>query len=261
MKKNVMMRLASFLLVAVLISTSAISGTYAKYVTKAEGSESARVAKWGVEVGVTGFNNEAAGLFMKTYTKDTEFKFENTVQATDKVVAPGTKNANGIKFQLTGTPEVGVKVEVAVTAKDTTKDPIDVVLPAGTGYKDWTESVNGQYTLKFDSAEYHPVKFTLVDDGNTGNPIVNAGTLADVEKALEKLSGEYAPGKDLSKILQDNYTGKYTLTWAWDFDDNGTGTYDKQDTLLGQIAANKDSVSGASTELDFAVSITVTQVD
>ena len=31
MKRNVMMRLASFLLVAVLISTSAISGTYAKY--------------------------------------------------------------------------------------------------------------------------------------------------------------------------------------------------------------------------------------
>lgn len=258
-----MMRLASFLLVAVLISTSAISGTYAKYVTTAEGKESARVAKWGVEVAVEGFNDAADGLFMKAYTKDdSEFDFQNTVQATDKVVAPGTKNTNGIKFQLTGTPEVGVKVEVAVTAKDTTKDPIDVVLPAGTNFKDWTESVNGEYSKTFNNDEdYHPVKFTLVDDGNTGNPIVKAGTLADVEQALEELSGEYAPGKDLSKILANNYTGKYTLTWAWDFDDNGKGTYDKQDTLLGQIAAGKDSITGASTALDFAVSITVTQVD
>ena len=62
MKKNVMMRLASFLLVAVLISTSAISGTYAKYVTTAEGKETARVAKWGVQVGVAGFSDAAADV-------------------------------------------------------------------------------------------------------------------------------------------------------------------------------------------------------
>ena len=54
MKKNVMMRLACFLLVAVLISTSAISGTYAKYVTSGQSTDSARVAKWGVTVTANG---------------------------------------------------------------------------------------------------------------------------------------------------------------------------------------------------------------
>ena len=74
MKKNVMMRLASFLLVAVLISTSAISGTYAKYVTADEGTDTARVAKWGVEI-----EAESFGMFDTNYaTDDDNATFEGT---------------------------------------------------------------------------------------------------------------------------------------------------------------------------------------
>ena len=47
MKKNNVMRIASALLVAVLLTTCAISGTFAKYTTTASGNTSARVAKWG----------------------------------------------------------------------------------------------------------------------------------------------------------------------------------------------------------------------
>ena len=54
MRKNKMMRLASSLLVAVLITTSAISGTFAKYTTQDSASDSARVAKWGVTVMASG---------------------------------------------------------------------------------------------------------------------------------------------------------------------------------------------------------------
>ena len=46
MKKNKMMRIASALLVAVILTTCAISGTFAKYVTSTPGSDSARVAKF-----------------------------------------------------------------------------------------------------------------------------------------------------------------------------------------------------------------------
>ena len=257
MKKNVMMRLASFLLVAVLISTSAISGTYAKYVTTAEGKEEARVAKWGVQVGVEGFSDEGDdGLFLNAYEADDgETKITTTVQAEDKVVAPGTKNEEGITFTLTGTPEVAVKVDVVV--KSSTGDKaVDVVLPAGK-YTDWTESIDGEYSEEFDAAEYHPVKFTLYDKGNMGKPIVNKGTLAEVEAKLEGLSGEYDPGTDLSTVLADNYRGEYVLTWAWDFE---TG-HDKEDTLLGNIADGLDTVADASVELDFEVSITATQIN
>ena len=50
MKKNKIMRIASVLLVAVLMSTCAISGTFAKYVTEGSSDDTARVAKWGVTI-------------------------------------------------------------------------------------------------------------------------------------------------------------------------------------------------------------------
>ena len=54
MKKNVMMRIASILLVCVLVTTCGISGTFAKYTTNATSSDTARVARWGVEVSASG---------------------------------------------------------------------------------------------------------------------------------------------------------------------------------------------------------------
>lgn len=108
MKKNVMMRLASFLLVAVLISTSAISGTYAKYTTQDSGSDTARVAKWGVELQVVG--NLYGDTYVNNIVKDANDEGNNIrVQSVDKstdVVAPGTQNTEGFTFSLKGQPEV-----------------------------------------------------------------------------------------------------------------------------------------------------------
>jgi len=244
MKKNVMMRVASALLVAVLLSTCAISGTFAKYVTTASGSDSARVAKWGVEI-----SGIAPTLFAQTYAKDSTTDIANTVSATEKVVAPGTKNEEGVTFSLTGTPEVAVKIDFVVKGSST-DDITDVVLPANTGYTDWTQA---PYTGTFDlPTNYNPVVFTLKD----GATELATGTLADIETFLEGKSDEYAPGTDLATILGGT-TGTYTLTWAWAFDVN-----DEADTLLGNLAAGtQGAISGASTTIDFAIVITATQID
>ena len=250
MKKNVMMRLACFLLVAVLISTSAISGTYAKYVTKAEGTESARVAEWGVEVGVKGLNNAADGLFVKTYAADDPATgIATTVEAEDKVVAPGTKNTNAVSFTLKGTPEVAVQIDIVVDKAT------DVFLPAGT-YTDWTESVDGAYSKTYTANDYYPVVFKLVDNASPSIALFE-GTLADLKTYLEGATGEYEPNEDLSKLFATNGSGEYTLTWEWVFE---TG-HDKEDTTLGNIAAGIETIAGASVELDFAISITATQID
>lgn len=120
MKKNLMMRIASFLLVAVLISTSAISGTYAKYVTSDNASDEARVAKWGISLQIIG------DLYADTY-KNTPTDWTSdtlTVQAFDtsaadaNVVAPGTKNEKGLSFGLTGKPEVDYKVTGEVVSQN-----------------------------------------------------------------------------------------------------------------------------------------------
>lgn len=248
MRKNRMMRAASALSIAVLLSTCTISGTFAKYVTTGSGSDKATVAQWGVQI--SGMDSE---LFKNSYAKsDTSTIIANTVSASDKLVAPGTANAEGVKFSLTGTPEVAVRVAFAITKSDNvTQDPIDVVLPAGE-YTDWTTA---PYNTKFTAEEYHPIKFTLKD----GSTSIKEGTLAEIKEYLEgsTVSKDYGPGTDLSTILGGT-TGEYTLTWDWTFEQGKN----QEDTLLGNIVAGKETgVANASTDIDFAISITATQID
>lgn len=255
MKKNVMMRLASFLLVAVLISTSAISGTYAKYVTQGSGSDTARVAEWGVQI--TGMEST---LFKDTYAADnTTGGIVNGVQAETKVVAPGTKNDEGVTFSLTGTPEVAVKVDFIVTSStDSNADPVDVYLPAGT-YTDWTQA---PYDDTFTVAEpgYYPVVYTLVDADT--NAVLATGNLAAIETFLEGKSSRFEPNENLNQVLGGT-SGNYKLTWAWAFgDETGISGDDYADTLLGNlITGTQDPIENASTSIDFAISIVATQID
>ena len=129
MKKNTMMRVASIMLVLVLMTSSVISGTFAKYTTQDRADDSARVAKWGVELQVVG------NLYGETYSatagdsiiaNDTTTGF--TVQSKDAandVVAPGTKNDNGFTFSLNGKPEVSGQVSATITHQN-------IFLKAGT---------------------------------------------------------------------------------------------------------------------------------
>ncbi len=267
-----MMRAASALMVAVLLTTSTISGTFAKYVTEASGKDEARVAQWGVEV-----SSIASELFAKSYARDSATEIANTVEATEKLVAPGTTHKDGgVKFVLRGTPEVAAKVEIKITNSAKTGEPIEVKLPAGT-YKDYTKAigVNADGTAIYDEtlilgSDYYPVKFYLEDNGAT----VVEGTLAEIKTyILDKLEidavpgdgkpGEYAPGTNLAEILGGT-TGVYTLTWEWIFESGN----DEADTFLGNAISG--AISGAFTDakfadavtdIDFAIEIVVTQID
>lgn len=64
MKKNNTMRVAAGLAIAALLSTCLVSGTYAKYVTDGTATDSARVAKFGVEV------HPSADAFATSYATD-----------------------------------------------------------------------------------------------------------------------------------------------------------------------------------------------
>lgn len=258
MKKNVMMRMACFLLVAVLISTSAISGTYAKYVTSDTGHDEARVAKFGVEVLIdadSNFSNE-----YKTHTSVNGDATALSVKSSDdaKVVAPGTSSADvangGFTFTITGTPEVATRIDIEMTVNH------DIYLGANT-YEDPTTAKTDSFLL---ADTYYPVVFTLTSD-KAG--VVATGNLATIAAAFNAKSAEYAPLTNLNEI--------YTLTWAWDFDGaqelNGknfdAATVDAADTLLGNLAADDGYgiADKASYEydlnIDFDVKITVTQVD
>lgn len=227
MKKNTMMRIASLLLVCVLLTTSVIGGTFAKYVTTNEAYDTARVAKWGVTIEATGDT-----AFAEKY--DDEAKADGTkvvssVLSTDtdegqSVLAPGTNGSLG-SITITGTPEV--MVNVTATAE------LDL-----TGWS-------------VDDAEYCPLVFTV---GGTEYKIdATNDTIAKLETAVESAitnaltRTNVAANTDLAK---DN-AGSISCTWSWPFDGDNV-----KDTALGDTAA-----TGTAPAISFRISATVTQVD
>ncbi len=231
MKKNTMMRLASGLLVAVLLTTCAISGTFAKYTTGADAADTARVAKWGVTATVTG------GAFAKTYDaddQDTELDVTVSSSTEDKLVAPGTEGTfTGVA--LTGTPEVAVEIQKTATIT----------------VNGWMidDDKNAQTAEVF----YCPLVFVI--NGNTINGATynSADALQTALKtAIEAANGEYAPNTNLANIPGMN--GNYT--WSWDFDNNGAGTNDAKDTILGDMVAD-----GGTATITIDVEVEVTQID
>ena len=261
MKKNKMLRIASVLLVAVMMSTCAISGTFAKYVTSDSARDSARVAKFGVTVVASGslFEDQYTGTGSAITVKTSN----ELLDGTTKRVAPGTSNTTGMSFDVSGTPEVAVKLDVVVT--DGYKE---VFLAKKNGYPDMTTG-NATDTFNNEVVDgYYPVKFTLTQTkDSTTTTLVDGGRLTAVETALEGLTTTYEPGKDLAKQV-----GTLTLTWEWAFGNAGYDAgFDKHDTLLGDLAAgialspdpSPALVNGVDYNLttNFEITITVTQID
>ncbi len=218
MKRMKSMRVAAVLFALVLITSAFAGNTFAKYVTKGEGTATARVAKFGVVV--TADEND---FFKKSYATDNktlysgDFSVKNT---SDNLVAPGT-SGNAIKFSISGTPEVAVDVAVSFT------DAEDVFLLKGKYTNDTTADPTDSYSL---DADYYPVLFTLTKDGTKK---VEDGTLQDVidyfQDDTNGLNGQYDPGANLGTTF-----GEFEISWKWTFD----GVDDIADTILGNLAAS-----------------------
>ncbi len=223
MKKNKTMRLASVLLVMVLLSTCVIGGTFAKYTRQINNQDSARVARWGF-----GGENEhiaITNLFMNAYG--------DTVKGTGdaNVIAPGTGNTATFQFIFTdelGTaeaPEVAYTISVDA-GEDTCPDAI-----AGNGSIKWAV-VQGEVT-----------DFTTIDTKEWGSW---EDMIAEIESLDGSATGEqeYAPGSELPPVSAN----PYTVAWKWDFDGNDAG-----DTVMG----NEKNLA----EVVLKITITATQKD
>ena len=224
MRKNKTMRIASLLLVAVLMTTCIISGTYAKYVTSGEVSDTARVAKFGVTVTAT------SDLFKAEYaTDDTSYTGSLSVKASndDDVVAPGTKG-NISAAGLSGKPEVAVRVSYENVAFD-----------LGDGWE-----VDDNYycplVIKVNDTKFDGLAYTSVEDFE-----------AAVVAAIEGVTADFDPNTDLSTATD----GSVAISWEWPFEGTGT-TCDEYDTALGNAAAD-----GSAATVKLAYDVTVTQID
>ena len=225
MRKNKTMRIASLLLVAVLMTTCIISGTYAKYVTSGEVSDTARVAKFGVEVTAT------SDLFLDMYeTDDSDYEGTYSVVASndDNVVAPGTEG-DIAAAGLTGTPEVAVRVS----------------------YENVDFEIGDNWVVGEDDDFYCPLVITVNSTEIKGLSYTAAADFeAAVEAAIEGESADFDPNTDLSTQTD----GSVAVSWAWPFSTSATN--DVADTELGDAAAD-----GNAATVKLAYDVTVTQID
>ncbi|MBO5295113.1 MAG: hypothetical protein J6B71_07735 [Clostridia bacterium] len=135
MKNNKMMRIAAVILMMTLLTTCAISGTFAKYVSTANGSDTARVAKWSFKVGTTDIapsatNEFTFNLFTTVYDTNNTSPNENTKNDTDVsdgtentvIIAPGTWGYFDI--ELTNASEVTASYAISFAETTTSTVPL-----------------------------------------------------------------------------------------------------------------------------------------
>ncbi len=244
MKKNTMMRIASLVLVLTLLSTCAISGTFAKYTTSSTDNDTAQVAKWGVTVSALAGSADS-NAFASTYASDTDaYTTGNTVTAktgtTYDLVAPGTGGTLGT-VTVSGTPEVAVKMTYT----------IDFEIG-----NNWVVS----------NAFYCPIVVTIGDTAVSGLTYTDSKKSAAENATAFEEAVEDAIAAALVSGLTDTTDGVYiqdyapnanlgtsvTPTWAWAYTASGTQT-DANDTALGNL--------GTMPTISCTLSVDATQID
>ncbi len=235
MMKNRAMRMAMGTGAAVLLTMGVISGSFAKYITSGNGTDSARAAKFGVEVKANGT------MFASEYATDDEGvgtivkSVVSSGGTDDHVVAPGTKGEL-VNATITGKPEVAVKVSYEPTLN----------------LKGWA------YVDESGSSEYFPIIFKVGDKkygitgmkDSTGAKIANGsanieGLKTAVENAIRAYSKNYVANTDLAPDYVD-------VSWEWAY----SGNSDEKDTYLGDQAAENKAAT-----VELSLKTTVTQID
>lgn len=258
MGKNRTVRAGIALMALALITSSFAGTTLAKYTTSNSGSDTARVAKFGVKVEAYGDKTFATAYkgSSEGYTTSDVVSASTIAGTQDKVVAPGTWGQLS-QIKITGTPEVAVKISYELTKFELGDNWVD---------KD------GNY--------YCPlvihVRNTIEQDENKKTTLdgLSYSSADDFENAVkaevEKYTQVCVPGTDLTTQNSVNMV----IDWAWPFDQTGRQygftenpaetvpdvTQETQsnvkDTYLGDQAA-EDNPATITLEL----TTTVTQID
>ena len=235
-KKNWTLRAAVLMLALVLITSCFVGGTFAKYVTSGSGTDSARVAKFGVTVTANG------DVFAKEYDTNDQTvvgTIAKSVISTDRVVAPGTEsNGDFVAATVTGTPEVAVRVSYKLDA-------------ASLQLENWKDA---------DDEFYCPLVFRVKN--NNGNTVISGMEFQTAEamkaalvNAVAAYTKDYAPGTDLSGKAAETLT----ISWEWPFEtgaDADKPANNVKDTFLGDEAA-----AGRAATVSLTLATTVTQID
>lgn len=230
MKKNAMLKIAAILMVAVLLTTCAISSTFAKYVTTgtASDAETARVAKWGVTI-----TSSADGIFAKAFENGSADEEDGndvaSTAATDNLLAPGTAKSGTISATLEGTPEVAFKFETVATVS----------------FTGWT--VDGSFycplVVEVGDVEYKSGDAYNDAEGNEKH-IDSAANFAEcIKLAIEAAGTQEFPAATTIDSVETAI--EIPIAWSWAFSTDAEG--DGKDTKLAAVDAT-NTISIAVTQ-------------
>lgn len=295
MKKIKFVKIACAMLIMCLITTCAIGTTLAKYTTGSKASDTARVAKWGVEVSTSGtmFGTAYQDTIVEDGKNGATVQSNHNASFAQKVVAPGTKNDTGIQIKILGTPEVAFNLSAKIeqAAKDIflAEGTYGVMYAApgvnaatdfaaekiyyldGTTYKPadltyYLANTSATYYRLSDEATvaaggYYPIEWTASVSVNdvfyAQNPAYP--TLAAALNGLVDGINNYDGTAGETGVFAPNTAINliYRLTWAWRFENN-----DAADTILGNLmAASQHTFSGAVVKLDGSNYVAVESTD
>ena len=200
-KKNYTMRIAAGVMTAALLSTCAISSTFAKYTSKSPGTPTARVAKWDIWVGGETTMNKTFTFDLYSTLYDTTANNAETEVKTDddvKRIAPGTQGSFAVK--ITNQSEVKAK---------------------------YTVSFAIGYTV--DTANTETVKIVTI-------PLQFSKDRSDWKTSIAALNIADTDAVELGMTDSDK-SATYTVYWKWDYEDATDSSRDENDTILGTAGA------------------------
>lgn len=193
MKKNKFLRLASILMIACLMTTCVISGTFAKYVTSDSASDKARVAYWGFQ----GETFEIDDLFKATYD-------DGKVKAAADAIAPGTAGFDTIQFKYKASSTGITAPEVAYSFK-----------------------VDASQSTIADAIKENPsIQWAFVQ-GN-GAPAQDSSEWGSWDDMINKINGK-TENVEANKLPA--LAGEHTIAWRWAFEGNDTGDTEMSESL------------------------------
>ena len=177
------MRIAAGVMTAALLSTCAISSTFAKYTSESTGTATARVAKWDIWFGdeTTMSKTFTFDLYSTLYDTTVNNAETHVKTGDDAIIAPGTQGSFAVK----------IKNNSEVTAKYTVSFAI--------GYTD-------------DTANTEPVK-------NVTIPLQFSKDRSDWKTSIADLNIAETDADELGMTDSDK-SATYTVYWKWDYENS-----------------------------------------
>lgn len=254
---KIMIMTVSVLLTLVLFTSTALSGTLAKYVSSDSMSATARVAKWGVNIDVSVDTTKLSKVCPDTISKVTVDRSGTnaSVEIKGLKMGPGDNLDDVIKFSFSGQPEVKVIVKLIV-AVSYTQDHFAVdagvgnlakkrdLLPVGFRFSamdsSGTHVVNNFYVATpFRDSTGNSTELTIVKEIAKKIDVTYKDTTDDyVWKEFEpNLPVVFAPKSGSGSVTQFGFGFFYPLTYSRTYDEVALDT----DEIGTWLAKNKSN--------------------